>query len=65
MVEPVEYLIPKGKPFHLQDGDYIEKGDYMLDGNPAPHDILRSRAWRRWPILPRQRDPGSLPVCRA
>jgi DNA-directed RNA polymerase subunit beta' len=39
-VEPVEYLIPKGKPFHLQDGDFIEKGDYILDGNPAPHDIL-------------------------
>ncbi|MBI0162947.1 DNA-directed RNA polymerase subunit beta' [Bartonella sp. M0283] len=39
-VEPVEYLIPKGKPFHLQDGDQIEKGDYILDGNPAPHDIL-------------------------
>ena len=39
-LEPVEYLIPKGKPFHLQDGDVIEKGDYILDGNPAPHDIL-------------------------
>ena len=39
-VEPVEYLIPKGKPFHLQDGDVIEKGEYILDGNPAPHDIL-------------------------
>ncbi|KAA6404660.1 DNA-directed RNA polymerase subunit beta' [Candidatus Tokpelaia sp.] len=39
-VEPVEYLIPKGRPFHLQDGDQIEKGDYILDGNPAPHDIL-------------------------
>ena len=38
--EPAEYLIPKGKPFHLQDGDMIEKGDYILDGNPAPHDIL-------------------------
>ncbi len=38
--EPAEYLIPKGKPFHLQDGDAIEKGDYILDGNPAPHDIL-------------------------
>ena len=22
-LEPVEYLIPKGKPFHLQDGDAI------------------------------------------
>ncbi len=39
-LEPIEYLIPKGKPFHLQDGDTIEKGDYILDGNPAPHDIL-------------------------
>ncbi|MEZ5881037.1 MAG: DNA-directed RNA polymerase subunit beta' [Nitratireductor sp.] len=39
-MEPVEYLIPKSKPFHLQDGDQIEKGDYILDGNPAPHDIL-------------------------
>ncbi len=39
-MEPVEYLIPKNKPFHLQDGDHIEKGDYILDGNPAPHDIL-------------------------
>ena len=39
-IDPVEYLIPKGKPFHLQEGDYIEKGDYILDGNPAPHDIL-------------------------
>ncbi|MCQ0990163.1 DNA-directed RNA polymerase subunit beta' [Jiella marina] len=42
-VEPVEYLIPKGKPFHLQEGDMIEKGDYILDGNPAPHDILAIR----------------------
>ena len=38
--DPVEYLIPKGKPFHLQEGDAIEKGEYILDGNPAPHDIL-------------------------
>ena len=38
--EPVEYLIPKGRPFHLQEGDTIEKGDFILDGLPAPHDIL-------------------------
>jgi DNA-directed RNA polymerase subunit beta' len=38
--EPREYLIPKGKHVHLQDGDVIEKGEYILDGNPAPHDIL-------------------------
>jgi DNA-directed RNA polymerase subunit beta' len=39
-LEPAEYLIPKAKPFNLQDGDPIEKGEYLLDGNPAPHDIL-------------------------
>jgi DNA-directed RNA polymerase subunit beta' len=39
-VEPREYLIPKGKHIHLQDGDAIEKGDYIIEGNPAPHDIL-------------------------
>lgn len=36
----VEYLIPKGKHIHLQEGDVVEVGDYILDGNPAPHDIL-------------------------
>ena len=34
------YLIPKGKHISVQDGDTIEKGDYLIDGNPAPHDIL-------------------------
>ena len=38
--EPREYLIPKGKHIHLQDGDVIEKGDAIVEGNPAPHDIL-------------------------
>jgi DNA-directed RNA polymerase subunit beta' len=39
-VEPVEHLIPKSKHIHLQEGDVIEKGEYIVDGNPAPHDIL-------------------------
>ncbi|MDX6807660.1 DNA-directed RNA polymerase subunit beta' [Terrihabitans rhizophilus] len=39
-VDAVEYLIPKGKHIYLQDGDVVEKGDYIVDGNPAPHDIL-------------------------
>ncbi|MBV1702310.1 MAG: DNA-directed RNA polymerase subunit beta' [Hyphomicrobiales bacterium] len=38
--ETVEYLIPKGKHIHLLDGDVVEKGDYIVEGNPAPHDIL-------------------------
>jgi DNA-directed RNA polymerase subunit beta' len=39
-IEPIEYLIPKGKHLPVQEGDHIEKGEYILDGNPAPHDIL-------------------------
>jgi DNA-directed RNA polymerase subunit beta' len=38
--EAVEYLIPKGKHLPIQEGDFIEKGEYIMDGNPAPHDIL-------------------------
>jgi DNA-directed RNA polymerase subunit beta' len=38
--EPVEYLIPKGRHLAVQDGDRIEKGEFLLDGHPAPHDIL-------------------------
>jgi DNA-directed RNA polymerase subunit beta' len=38
--DAVEYLIPKGKHIHLQDGDIVEVGDFIVDGNPAPHDIL-------------------------
>ncbi|MGH6887646.1 MAG: DNA-directed RNA polymerase subunit beta' [Rhizomicrobium sp.] len=39
--EPVEYLIPKGKHISVREGDYVEKGDYIVEGNPSPHDILR------------------------
>ena len=39
-LEAVEYLIPKGKHLPVQEGDMIEKGEYIMDGNPAPHDIL-------------------------
>jgi DNA-directed RNA polymerase subunit beta' len=39
-MEPVEYMVPKGKHIPVQEGDYVQKGDYIMDGNPAPHDIL-------------------------
>src|SRR4029077_9970053 len=39
--ESVEYLIPKGKHISVQEGDYVLKGDLMMDGNRVPHDILR------------------------
>ncbi len=37
----VEYLIPKGRHLVVQDGDVVKKGDALVDGTPAPHDILR------------------------
>jgi DNA-directed RNA polymerase subunit beta' len=39
-IEPVEYMIPKGKYIAVQAGDNVRRGDYLLDGNPAPQDIL-------------------------
>ncbi|MFN3076995.1 MAG: DNA-directed RNA polymerase subunit beta', partial [Alphaproteobacteria bacterium] len=39
--EPREYLIPKGKHITVQEGDYVRRGDSLMDGNPVPHDILR------------------------
>ncbi|MBN8828858.1 MAG: DNA-directed RNA polymerase subunit beta' [Sphingobacteriia bacterium] len=39
--EPIEYLIPKGKHVTVNEGDYVRKGDLLMDGNPVPHDILR------------------------
>jgi DNA-directed RNA polymerase subunit beta' len=38
--EAVEYLIPRGKSLAVQHGDRVERGDFVYDGNPAPHDIL-------------------------
>jgi DNA-directed RNA polymerase subunit beta' len=38
--ESREYLIPKGKHISVQEGDFVQVGDMLLDGNPVPHDIL-------------------------
>src|SRR4029077_17777401 len=38
--EPVEYLIPKNRHVYVQEGDVVEEGDSLVEGNPAPHDIL-------------------------
>jgi len=39
-LDALEYMIPKGKHIPVQEGDFVKKGDYLLDGNPAPQDIL-------------------------
>ena len=40
-LEPVEYLIPKGRHVVVQEGDVVKPGDLIVDGNPVPHDLLR------------------------
>jgi DNA-directed RNA polymerase subunit beta' len=35
-----EYLIPKGRHVAVREGDYVEKGDLLMEGNAVPHDIL-------------------------
>tara|TARA_B100000686_G_scaffold101165_1_gene108363 strand:+ start:714 stop:4877 length:4164 start_codon:yes stop_codon:yes gene_type:complete len=39
--ESSSYLIPKGKHINFNQGEKIKKGEYLLDGQPLPHDILR------------------------
>ena len=39
--ETSSYLIPKGKHINFNEGEKIKKGEYLLDGQPLPHDILR------------------------
>jgi len=38
--DPSSFLIAKGKHMLVSDGDRVKKGDFIIDGNPAPHDIL-------------------------
>ena len=40
-LEPVEYVISKSKHLTVQEGDFVEIGDVLVDGNSVPHDILR------------------------
>ncbi len=39
-LEPSTFLIPKGTHMMVREGERVSKGDYLIDGNPAPHDIL-------------------------
>lgn len=39
--EQHEELIPKWRHINVFEGEHIEKGEAVVDGPPAPHDILR------------------------
>jgi len=36
-----EYLIPKGKHITVQEGDFVEAGEFLTEGAPELHDMLR------------------------
>ena len=36
-----ELLIPRSKYLNVQEGDFVKKGDVLVEGTPVPHDILR------------------------
>ena len=38
--EAREYLVPKGRHLAVSEGDFVRKGDPILDGALVPHDIL-------------------------
>ncbi len=39
--ESFELLIPRSKYLNVQEGDFVKKGDILVEGTPVPHDILR------------------------
>jgi DNA-directed RNA polymerase subunit beta' len=38
---PVEYTVSKNKHLFVGEGDFVKKGDVLVDGNLVPHDILK------------------------
>ncbi|MCF8030385.1 MAG: DNA-directed RNA polymerase subunit beta' [Desulfohalobiaceae bacterium] len=39
--ERKEYLVPKGKHITVQEGDFVEAGEFLTEGAPELHDMLR------------------------
>lgn len=37
----ISYTVPKGKHLFVNNGDRIKRGDNIMDGDKAPHDILQ------------------------
>ena len=60
-----KHLVPMGRRLLVRDGDTVEAGDKLCDGNPNPHDILNDRGRARLPALHHGRDTAGLPAARA
>jgi DNA-directed RNA polymerase subunit beta' len=39
--DKAEYFVPRGRHITVNEGDYVLKGEILLEGDPSPHDILR------------------------
>jgi DNA-directed RNA polymerase subunit beta' len=39
--EEVELLVPKWRQISVFEGEHVEQGEVISDGEPSPHDILR------------------------
>jgi len=39
--DAIEYQIPKGSHINVQEGDRVRRGERLMEGSPAPHDILK------------------------
>ncbi|OSM02443.1 DNA-directed RNA polymerase subunit beta' [Magnetofaba australis] len=37
----MEYLLPKGKHLAVNEGDYVRRGEPLMEGSPVPQDILK------------------------
>ncbi|MDR2666552.1 MAG: DNA-directed RNA polymerase subunit beta' [Holosporales bacterium] len=40
-LRPAEYLVPKGKSVMVHEGDYVKRGDVLVDGHAVLQDVLR------------------------
>jgi len=41
LIPKISLIKIKGKHINFNQGEKIKKGEYLLDGQPLPHDILR------------------------